>query len=142
MKTEIEKTIEEKIRSNNDQYNVIPLHRDIIGICDNDLNTAIILTQLIYWSERSAYNRNIAKSATEWYNETGLSDHQVKLAVKKLLDYGYISSYNYIFRGHNTRWFRVNQDEVLCALDKYYECIRHNLVMHTQKLSNAHLKYV
>jgi hypothetical protein len=64
---------------------VVP--RLYLEMCHNDLSSAALLNQIVYWSERSIDNDGwFVKSYQEWYDELGLSEYQVRKMVNGVND--------------------------------------------------------
>jgi hypothetical protein len=60
---------------------VIP--RPFIELCQGDHLAALLLSQLLYWSERTNDEDGwFAKSYEDWYKEIGLTEYQIKRTIK------------------------------------------------------------
>ncbi len=127
--TDTEKEIVDFIKKNNKDKDGKPINRvalirvDLIDICEGDLNAGIMLGQIIYWTDRGAKKNDgwIFKSASEWYNETRLTDKRVKNGTKKLKKLGLVDVTLKAARGHNTRWYKLNINATLEELKKLYD---------------------
>lgn len=59
--------------------NTITLHKFIIDVCDGDHLKALLVEQLMYWSERSrSADGEVAKSDADWHDELRLSPRQMR----------------------------------------------------------------
>ena len=58
---------------------VMVIPRPLLRLCGNDRNAALLLNQLLYWSDRTSDPEGwFSKSADDWQAELGLSRYQVK----------------------------------------------------------------
>jgi len=91
------------------QHNVLVIHRFFIELTD-DLSTALLLSQILYWSDRATMNGHwFAKTYQEWTEELSLSEYQVRKATKALLELGIIETKIKKFDGSPTVHYRLNQ---------------------------------
>lgn len=61
------------------ERNTLTLHKFIIDLCDGDHLKALLLEQLMYWSERSrSDDGEVAKSDADWHDEIRLSPRQMR----------------------------------------------------------------
>lgn len=68
------------------QHNVLVIPRPYLTLCGNDHAAALLLSQIVYWSDRTDDPEGwIAKSYADWEEELGLSRHQVTRALSKVL---------------------------------------------------------
>lgn len=59
--------------------NTITLHKFVIDLCDGDHLKALLVEQLMYWSERSRSDAGeVAKSDADWHDELRLSPRQMR----------------------------------------------------------------
>lgn len=64
-----------------DKALVIP--RPYIDLCKGDHLAALLLSQILYWADRTADPEGwFAKSYDEWHDELGMTEYQVKRAIK------------------------------------------------------------
>lgn len=71
------------------QANTIGVSRPLLKACGGDFPMALLLNQLLYWSDRTQDPDGwIAKSYSNWDEEIGLSEFQVRSAMKKLKAWG------------------------------------------------------
>ena len=65
------------------QQNTLVLPRALIDLCEGDHIAALLLSQILYWSERTRDPDGwFAKSAPEWERELGLSKYQVSRLIQ------------------------------------------------------------
>ena len=62
--------------------NTITLHVSIVDFCDGDIEIALFLEQMLYWTPRSSNYGWVSKSAGEWYDEIRVSRYAIEKAVK------------------------------------------------------------
>lgn len=62
--------------------NTITLHVKIVDFCNGDIETALFLEQMLYWTPRSSNDGWVSKSAAEWYDEIRVSRYAIDKAVK------------------------------------------------------------
>jgi hypothetical protein len=77
------------------KQNVVPVPVVLVRALDGDPGTAIVCAQCAYWSGVAHSIRGDGwfwKSYEEWYTETGLSEYQVRRAVKKLKALGFLDT--------------------------------------------------
>jgi hypothetical protein len=111
------------------QANVLTIPREFIR-WTGDIEAALLLSQLLYWSERTSDPDGwIYKSAREWEEEIGISTYSLRKARKALEPFGVES----VVRTQNnvpTVHYRINQDQ-------FYKCILRILQMHSSISQNA-----
>lgn len=109
------------------------LYLELLG----DYNTAVMLNQLIYWSDRS--NRTdgfFFKSYKEWEEEIFLSQYQVKKAVDKLKKIGLVETKLKKSYGSPTLHYKVDIEEVSkWIMKKLDNRISRNLINDYQETS-------
>lgn len=82
--TDNKKQLVQLIKSISGQSNLITVPRIFIDIA-GDLNTAVLLSQIVYWSDKSKREDGwFYKSYPEWEDEIGLTQFQVKRSSDKL----------------------------------------------------------
>jgi hypothetical protein len=98
--------------------NVIPVRKEVVQICAGGAKEALLLTQLIYWTDRAAPKNCgwVFESLPELSSQLGLSIQSIRSAAKNLLALDYIETKTYIAKGHNTTWYRVKQANILEAI--------------------------
>lgn len=65
------------------QPNILTIPRILIDIA-GDINSALLLSQLLYWTPKSKNNGWVYKTYNNWKDEIGLSEYQIKKAVSNL----------------------------------------------------------
>lgn len=109
------------------QSNSIPTPVEFIRFLDGDANTAIILTQIIYWQGKGNDPDGwIYKSYTEWEEETGLTKRKASRAVDVLKKMSIIE----------TKVKKVNNNTILHYLfhhDVFIDLFGRHLEAKTQK---------
>lgn len=61
--------------------NVITLHVAVVDFCEGDIESALFLEQLLYWTPRSS-NGWVSKSAKQWYDETRITKYAIDKALR------------------------------------------------------------
>lgn len=80
-----QKHVSELIKSLSGQANIIAIPRIYIDLLDGDINAAMLLSQIVYWSDKSKRKDGwFYKSFSEWNQEIGLSQYKVKRATQML----------------------------------------------------------
>jgi len=73
------------------QENMISVPKIYIQLFDGDIDTALFLSQVVYWSDKSKRTDGFFyKKYDEWELEIGLSEYKIKKAVKKLKAHGIV----------------------------------------------------
>lgn len=99
------------IKSFAGQANVITVPVALIKFCD-DWNAAVLLNQLLYWSDKTKNDEGwIYKSAEDWNEEICLSRYQVTQAKNKLEKMGIIETTLKKANGSPTLHYRVLNDK-------------------------------
>lgn len=112
------KTIEEHKK----YCNVIPIKNELLGFCNGDYPTAALLTQLLYWNNKTRIKGGwIAKSAKDWYQELYLSQRQISRVTKQLVKLKLIETKNKKFNGSPTIHYRLWETEFKEAFMEYLE---------------------
>lgn len=89
--------------------NMIVIAYPILIFC-GDLETAIILSQLIYWCDRGKRSDGyIFKSYKEWKQETSLSEYKVRQAINKLKGKGILLIKTERANGSPTLHYKLDQ---------------------------------
>ena len=105
------------------QKNTIVIPRIFIRVI-NDLSAALLLSQIIYWGERTQDKDGwFAKSYEDWNDELGLSKFQVSSAIKKLENFGVETKKrrSKFYKGAPTLHYRFNMDKIIEEMSKYLE---------------------
>lgn len=96
------------------QGNVLTIPRPYLSICANNHIAALLLSQIIYWSDRTNDPDGwFAKSAAEWENELGISTYQCSRATKVLKPFGLQTKLkkSSFHEGAATLHYRIDRDE-------------------------------
>ena len=102
--------------------NVIPIKNDLLGFCEGDYPTAALLTQLLYWKDKTKVNGDwIAKSAKDWQKELYLSQKQISRITKKLTTLRLIETKIKRFSGSPTTHYRLRDTELKKRFVEYLE---------------------
>jgi hypothetical protein len=64
--------------------NTLTLHVMVVDFCNKDIEIALFLEQLLYWTPRSSNRGWVSKSAKEWYGEIRITQYAIKKAMKLL----------------------------------------------------------
>lgn len=81
------------------------------------INGALMLSQLVYWSDKTKNNGWIYKTSKEWTAETGLTRREQDTAVSKLIKLGFIEKKNFGFPAKsNYRILDKNIHQKLCSI--------------------------
>ena len=91
------------------QKNVITVYRAFVDFTGS-IETAIMLSQLLYWTPRSSMDGWIAKSDLEFQEELCLSRHAVRKARSILKEMEIIEAKNKRFKGSPTTHYKVDLD--------------------------------
>ncbi|WP_051350725.1 hypothetical protein [Caloramator sp. ALD01] len=81
----------ELIRAMTGQNNLLTIPRAFIDYT-GDLEAALFLSQLIYWTDKSQNDGWIYKTYQEWENEIGLNEYKVRKAKTKLENMGILDT--------------------------------------------------
>jgi len=119
------------------QANILTIPRLFIDWTGDHI-TALFLSQVIYWSSRTADPDGwFYKSAKEWEEELAISDYQLARATKKLAEAGLETKLRKI-AGAPTQHFRIDQTIFLEWIsEKLGNGISRNSEMHFEKTSNS-----
>ena len=78
-----------------------------------DMNTAALLNQMVFWSDKSKRRDGFFyKTYLEWTEEIRLSEYQLRRSVKKLRDLGFIETKVKRANGSPTTHYKVNMDKI------------------------------
>ena len=79
----------------------------------SDFNTAILLNQIVFWSDKSKRKDGyFYKSYVEWEEETTLTEYQVRRSSKVLKDMGLVETVLKKANGSPTLHYKVNMDKL------------------------------
>jgi hypothetical protein len=80
------------IKSLSGQANILTIPRVYIDLLDGDITTALLLNQIVYWSDKSSRTDGwFYKTYKEWKAETGLTQFQVSRSAKILSKLGIVN---------------------------------------------------
>lgn len=111
------------------QENALVIPRPYIDFCQGDILAALFLSQLLYWADRTSDPDGwIVKSYDQWHAEIGLTEYQIKRAIKgdkrrkneafSLQDVGVETELRKsdLHHGAATLHYRVNEDQLRTAV--------------------------
>lgn len=79
----------------------------------SDFNTAILLNQIVFWSDKSKRKDGyFYKTYVEWEEETTLTEYQVRRSSKVLKDMGIVETVLKKANGSPTLHYKVNMDKL------------------------------
>lgn len=92
------------------QANIITVPKIYVEVFE-DYNTAILLNQIIFWSDKSKRKDGyFYKTYQEWEEEIFLTKYQVSKSVKKLVDLGLVETKVKKANGSPTVHYKMNMD--------------------------------
>jgi len=103
------------------QSNVLTIPRIFVDFTGS-LETALFLSQLLYWSDKG--NRGdgfVYKSRKEWSEEIALSDYTIRKATKTLVKMGLLETQKLRARGAPTLHYRLCQEKLMEDLIRFVE---------------------
>lgn len=111
-------TLKQKIDEKINTKNVIPVRAEMVELCKG-AKEAMLLTQIIYWSERApAKNCGwVSESAPMFREQLGFTEQNVKTAVRNVEKLLLMEVKLQMFNGHPTRCFRPIEENILRGLD-------------------------
>lgn len=117
-----QKVIENIVRSFVGQRNIIAVQKEFVYFLDYDHAAAIMLSQLIYWSDRTINMDGwIYKSAEDWNEEIAIAPRQTDRVKAKLIEKGYIETEIRKANGAPTTHYRVRMNNLINALVAHLE---------------------
>ena len=101
----------------------------------SDFNTAILLNQIVFWSDKSKRKDGyFYKSYVEWEEETTLTEYQIRRSSKVLKDMGIVETVLKKANGSPTLHYKVNMDKLSeSILKKLKNRNLRNLSNHTEE---------
>lgn len=106
------KTISDLISSFSGQERYFTVPRVYVELV-SDFSTAILLNQIIFWSDKSSRKDGyFYKSYIEWEEETTLTEYQVRRSSKVLKEMGFIDTILKRANGSPTLHYNVNMENV------------------------------
>lgn len=110
------------IKSFAGQANILAVPVVFIRFCGGDLAAAILLSQIIYWSDKSSRSDGwFYKSFREWDEEISLTQFQVSKATRKFRDDGFLEIKRKMANGHPTNHYKLNTDVFANAIIKFLD---------------------
>ncbi len=107
------KKIANIIKQMSGQSNMITVPRIYIEFT-GDLSTAVVLNQIVYWSDKTKRTDGFFyKSYKEWTEEICLTERQVRYAVKKLKELGFLETELKKANGAPTVHYKLDYDKLL-----------------------------
>lgn len=95
-----------------------------------DINSSILLSQIVYWSDRTKRSDGyFYKSYEDWFKEIPLTKYQIKRAATKLEDLGLIATKVKRVLGTPTLHYKVNM-----------EALENKIIKHLNKSNNLTLE--
>lgn len=132
------KKIANIIKQMSGQANMITVPRIYIEFT-GDLTTAVVLNQIVYWSDKTKRTDGFFyKSYKEWTEEICLTERQVRYAVKKLKELGFLETELKKANGAPTVHYRFDYDKLLeSILTKCQDGNSQNVSNHSDKTSES-----
>lgn len=120
------------------QQNTLTIPRPYITLCDGDILAALLLSQCIYWADRTKDKEGwFAKSYAEWFYEIGMTQYQVSRAVKLLKRFGLETKLKK-FDGAPTVHYRVKMDVFSKSIMKKLDNpLSSNFIIHDEETSQS-----
>lgn len=110
----------EFIKSFSGSANILTIPRVFIDFCDGDIESALMLSQLIYWTGRGSIDDGwIFKSHLDWEAEIGLSRYKSTKAKNLLEKKGVIETSLRKYSGAPTLHYRIKQEAFLQSIAKF-----------------------
>ena len=107
------KKIANIIKQMSGQANMITVPRIYIEFT-GDLSTAVVLNQIVYWSDKTKRTDGyFYKSYKEWTDEICLTERQIRYAVKKLKELGFLETELKKANGAPTVHYKLDYDKLL-----------------------------
>lgn len=97
------------------QGNTLTIPRPYLTVCENDHRAALLLSQCVYWSDRTDNADGwFVKSYADWLEELGMSEYEVRRAAKVLAPMGLetVVRKSRFHEGAPTLHYRVNMDKL------------------------------
>ena len=114
-------TVSQLLTAFSGQQNTLTIPRPYIALCDGDILTALLLSQCVYWTDRTKDAQGwFAKSYQEWLSELGMTQYQVNRAAKLLKRLGLETKLRK-FNGAPTVHYRINMDVFSQCIMKFLD---------------------
>lgn len=119
------------IRHFSGQANILTVPRIFIDLLDGDLKAALLLSQLLYWQDKTtSQDHSVAKTYAEWQTELGLSRYEVEGAALRLKKLFIIHTKVRKFAGNPTLHYYLHvetlENLVIRFLEERYSEKSHN----------------
>ncbi len=99
------------ITSLSGRNNMIVIPKLYVELLNGDINNAMLLNQVIYWSDRTKRTDGyFYKTYPEWHEELGLSEYQIRNGIKKLESMGWVKTKLKKANGSPTRHYRFESE--------------------------------
>lgn len=106
------------IKSFSGQANVLTIPRVYIDLT-GDLEAALVLSQCVYWSDKSSNRHGFYKTAAEWYSELHLTRKKLDRCLKQISRWVKVSVHK--ANGAPTRHFKVNVQALAESISELLE---------------------
>lgn len=114
-----QQVISELISSISGQANILTIPKVYIDLLDGDINSALLLSQCVYWSDRTTSKDGwFYKSYREWGEEIRLSQYAVNRSASKLKKLGFIETKLKKANGAPTVHYRVKINSLTNSIMK------------------------
>jgi hypothetical protein len=123
------------------QANYLVIPRIFLDLLNNDHVGALLLNQMIYWSDRGDDQGWFYKTYADWHDELGFSPYQVARATKQFKALGIVETKIKKANGNPTLYYRVDMQVVTNLLEttlkKVDQRLSKNLINADQKTSGS-----
>lgn len=120
----MQKELFDLISESSTNSNILAIPVILIDYCEGDLQAAMLLSQLIYWTDKTK-DGWIYKTYSEWYNEIRLSEYQTRRAKKKLEKMGVLKTKIKKANGNPTVHYKIVKQQFLDSIIKILQ--KHSL---------------
>lgn len=107
-----------------------------IDFCKGNINAALLLSQLMYWSNKSKNNGWVYKSASDWYNELRLKKASLNTAVKTLKNLDIIETKLKKANGSPTSHYKIKDG----FIEKFSTFLKDKVEANKQKINNSEIE--
>jgi hypothetical protein len=117
-----QKNIVSFIKAISGQANILTIPRLYISILDGDINAALLLSQIIYWSDKTVRaDGYFYKTYNDWEDELGLSKYQLSRAAEFLKAKNLISTKTRKANGSPTIHYKADMQAIQKAIVRFLE---------------------
>lgn len=110
------------IKAISGQANIIAVPRLFVSLLDGDIIAALLLSQIVYWSDKSKRKDGwFYKSYAEWKEELGLTQYRVKRAADALEENGLIETKVKRADGAPTVHYKLDISELSSRIIKFLD---------------------